>query len=160
MSNFLKNISLATSIFFSLLLIIIFISKSSEHGEDVEKQQLKLQKRIINSLDLNIHPVNTVLLEIKKIEKISNAERWALSQMGKDNHEKKVASTCTGSILNENIILTAAHCFVNRINNEDAPLKEDLNLIYEIIVHVGVKDQDISNYSGRWLRRPNEQRIV
>ena len=94
----------------------------------------KTQKpRIINPLPINYQSESTVYIE--NIFWNSKAKR-------------RQVSTCSGSIIDESAILTAAHCFAIREDSYGLPknLTETLKDIDLIRIHVGVHDKNLDAY--------------
>lgn len=102
-----------------------FSSKAKQGSSD---EIFSRKRRMINPRAVEEYPASTVSLEIRKKGQFS-------------------MSTCTGSILHERVILTAAHCIVSREQKVFYP--PNYNQIYgleSITINVGVTESDFGNY--------------
>jgi len=70
-------------------------------------------------------------------------------------------STCTGTILDESVIMTAAHCLISRESRTfEAPRLDQLYQIEEIKINLGVIERNMVNFSKRNFRHKHERQIV
>lgn len=143
-----KKILKSAGVFVAIILSVIVIAKTLPLHNSLHNSQPGIEElpgrdpRIIHPLQIDQYPTHTVFLEIKKRYKYG-------------------ASSCTGSILTKNIILTAAHCFISREGSMDfVPQKSSLDRVRSVTIHVGVKEKNIEKYYRRWRKYHHEQKIV
>ena len=121
-----KSLIVILGISFGVIIGLSFLNASFNQNRPasaIETLQLSRESRIINPLPENYHPRSTVIVGI-----------------GRKNG---TFGSCSGSIIDEFAILTAAHCFFKTFSWEDAPNEKDLEDISSVTIYVGVNEKDL-----------------
>lgn len=99
----------------------------------------------IVTVGVNHYHHSSDLKQLNRQPRIINGERYrphykhpvVLIRMHNVKNGRTVISTCTGTILNSNYILTAAHCFTEELHNKTGMRrKHDL----DITIYIGLKN--------------------